>query len=276
MSRPEHVASGPSRGEGKSLRIWYQSFTEPRETLHYHDRLVRYAASAAREGTTIELQGMSPPSRRHRITEMRCAVEVVSNAIAAERAGFDAFVVGHFQDSGLYEARSAVDIPVIGLGESAMLHACTLGSTIGLVTIHPVFIPIHREQVRRYGLQDRITDVRAVVTGGSDYVRAFQDPGYALELAATYTREFGAMVQAGIEVILPAGGLPALLFGQEVRAAAAPAVLVDCISIAVMACEMAVGLRRFNGLGPSRSMTFAKPDEAALAALLPGRPRPAA
>lgn len=79
------------------------------------------------------------------------------------------------------------------------------------------------------------------------------------------------MVGAGVEVVLPAGGLPALLFGNEVRATAAPAVLVDCISIAVKACEMAVDLQRFNGTGPSRRSTFSLPSDAALDAL--GMPR---
>src|SRR5690606_35019285 len=134
---PEHIACGQPQEPARPLRIWYQSFTEPNETGHYHERLVRYAASAARQGTSIEVRGMTPPSRRHRITELRCAVDVVRNAVTAERDGYDAFLVGHFQDSGLYEARSCVDIPVIGLGECSMLHACTLGATIGLITIHP-------------------------------------------------------------------------------------------------------------------------------------------
>jgi allantoin racemase len=268
MTGPEHVAHG-GRTErlSKPLRVWYQSFTEPQETAHYHDRLVGYAASAARAGTTIDVKGMSPPSRRHRITELRCALDVVRNAIEAERAGFDAFLVGHFQDSGLYEARSAVDIPVVGLGESSMLHACTLGSTVGLITIHPCFIPIHRDQIRRYGLHERITHVSAVESSGTDYVRAFQDPAAARDLADKYVREIDALVRGGTEVVLPAGGLPALLFGDEVRTSAAPGVLVDCISIAIKACEMAVDLRRFNGTGPSRLMTFSKPSDAALAAI---------
>lgn len=155
----EHVAQGGQQ-PAKPIRIWYQSFTDPRETVHYHELLVRYAAGASRQETTIEVKGMSPPGRSHRSTELRCAVDVVRNAIAAERSGYDAFLLGHFQDSGLYEARACVGIPVIGLGESAMLHACTLGSTIGLVTISPVYIPFHREQVRRYGLQDRVVDVK--------------------------------------------------------------------------------------------------------------------
>jgi allantoin racemase len=254
------------------VRIWYQSFTSHDEARSYHDRLVAYAAGAARAGTTIDVFGMEPPSRRHRVTELRCALDVVRNAVRAEQEGYDAFILGHFQDSGLWEARSAAGIPVVGLGESSMLHACTLGTTIGLITIHPTFIPYHHEQIRRYGLQERVVAVRAVNSAAADYVRAFRDPEAAKALAQHYTHEIGALVQAGVEVVLPAGGLPALLFGAEVKASAAPALLLDSISVAIKAAEMAVDLKRFNGTGASRALAFAPPSDAALEAI-GARPR---
>ena len=160
----------------QGMRIWYQSFTDPKETHRYHKRLTDYLASVAAPGTTIDVVGMTPPSRRHRTTELRCAVDVVKNAIRAGREGYDAFLLGHFQDSGLWDARSATAIPVIGLGESAMLHACTLGRKIALITIHPIHIPYHEEQILRYGLQQRVVHVAAVESYASDYVTAFGDP----------------------------------------------------------------------------------------------------
>jgi allantoin racemase len=249
------------------VRIWYQSFTDPDETRLYHERLVKYAAGAARKGTKIEIVGMQPPSRRHRITELRCALDVVRNAVRAGQEGYDAFILGHFQDSGLWEARSTADIPVIGLGEASMLHACTLGSTIGLITIHPTFIPYHHEQIRRYGLQKRVVAVRAVDSRTSNHVRAFGDAKAAKALAAHYKREIKALVSDGIEVVVPAGGLPALLFGAEVKATAAPAARLDSISIAIKAAEMAVDPKRFNGTAVSRALTFAPPSEVALEAI---------
>lgn len=47
------------------------------------------------------------------MVEFRCAREMICNAIQAEREGYDAFIVGHFQNAGPYEARAAVDTPVI-------------------------------------------------------------------------------------------------------------------------------------------------------------------
>ena len=73
----------------------------------------------------------------------------IRNALEAERAGYDAFVIGHFQEPGLLEIRGAVDFPVIGLGEATFLAALSMGRKLGLVTIDPIFIDWHERQVHR-------------------------------------------------------------------------------------------------------------------------------
>jgi Asp/Glu/hydantoin racemase len=75
--------------------------------------------------------GISPPDRYlHPLSEFRCAAQVIRNAIRAEQQGYAAFVIGHFQEPGLHECKVSVSIPVVGLGESTMLYACTLGRKI--------------------------------------------------------------------------------------------------------------------------------------------------
>jgi Asp/Glu/hydantoin racemase len=249
------------------MRIWYQSFTHPDEARPYQQRLSAYLARAARPQTTFELAGMDPPSRKHRVTELRCAVEVVRNALRAEREGYDAFILGHFQDSGLWEARSAVGIPVIGLGEQTMLHACTLGGRIGLITIDPYYIPFHREQVRRYGLEQRVVAVAAVQTSAPDYVRAMDDAAARRAIRDKFQAQVDLLVAQGVEVIIPAGGLPSMLLEDEKDMPLQGAVLLNGLAVVVKAAEGAVELRRLNGTGPSRASTFAPPSEAALKTL---------
>jgi Asp/Glu/hydantoin racemase len=146
-----------------SARIWYQSFTDLAVDAAYFSRLDAYLRSVSGAGFEIAVAGMQPGDRYlHPITEFRCAAQVIANALGAERAGYDAFVIGHFQEPGLAEARAAVGIPVIGLGEAAMLHALTLGRRIGLVTINPLFIPYHQDQIARHGLQQRVVAVAAL------------------------------------------------------------------------------------------------------------------
>jgi len=142
------------------MRIWYQSFVDPAEQAPYIDRLRDRLRAVAAPGIEIDVHGISPPDRFfHPITEFRCAEQTIHAALAAERAGYDAFVIGHFQEPGLTECRGAVDIPVIGLGEATMLFACSIGRRIGLVTIDPVFVSWHEEQVIRHGLLQRVGEI---------------------------------------------------------------------------------------------------------------------
>jgi allantoin racemase len=146
-----------------SSRVWYQSFTDPDVDAAYFDRLSAYLRSVAGPGIEVDAHGIQPGDRYlHPITEFRCAAQVIANALEAQDRGYAAFVIGHFQEPALNEALAAVDIPVIGLGEASMFHACTLGRKVGLVTINPVFVPYHEEQIARHGLGERVVAVRAV------------------------------------------------------------------------------------------------------------------
>src|SRR5262249_59528807 len=111
------------------------------------DRLLAYLNELAAPGFEFAFSGIAPPDRHlDRLTELRCSAQALAAAIEAERDGVDAIVLGHFQDAGLWELRSAASIPVVGLGESSMLYACQLGYRFGLITIHPNFVEWHEEQ----------------------------------------------------------------------------------------------------------------------------------
>lgn len=252
MEQGKGNASGPAR-------VWYQSFVDPDEQRPYIERLKTHLASVADPGFTFEVRGISPPDRHfHPITEFRIAAQVIRNALEAEEQGFDAFVVGHFQEPGLNESKAAVDIPVLGLGESTMLHACTLGRKIGLVTINPIFIPWHEDQVVRYGLQQRVVGVRAVNTDVDDYMRGFEDPAAYEAVREQFRKQAGPLLDMGVEVLVPAGGLPMLLFSREKGFAIGGATVLNGITVTSKMAEAAVKLKRLDGTSVSRAAWFAK------------------
>jgi len=254
------------------MHIWYQSYTDPDEHSEYFTRLDAFLGTVAGPDTSIRLEGLVPSAKHvHGLTEFRCADQVVRNAVQAEREGCDAFVIGHFQDAGLAEARSAVNIPVVGLGESTMLQSCLLGRRIGLVTIDKVFIPWHEDQVARYGLQERVVAVRAIDTNLDEFMRAFAtEEGYATVLDR-FRAQVRPMVADGIDVVIPAGGLPMLLFGREPGLAIDGAPVVNGIPISLEMAEMAVRLRELGGLGASRVGSYAPPPTVALEEFLGDR-----
>jgi allantoin racemase len=243
----------------RPAHVWYQSFVHPQEQAPYIERLQAFVDAAASPGIRFEVHGLDPPDRHfHPLTEFRCAAQTIRNALEAERAGYDAFVVGHFQEPGLLEIRSAVDMPVVGLGEATMLAALTMGGRLGLVTIDPCFIDWHERQVRAHCLDRRVVGVRAVHMDLPSFMRAFtDDAGYAA-VHADFTEQVRPLVAAGAEVIIPAGGLPMLLFARERPFVIDGALVLNGIAVAVKATEMALALRRLTGSVVSRRGTYAK------------------
>jgi allantoin racemase len=246
-------------------RLWYQSFVHPVEQAPYVERLQHQLDQMASPGVRFEVHGLDPPDRFfHPLTEFRCAAQTIRNALQAQREGYDAFVIGHFQEPGLLEIRGALDIPVIGLGETTMLAACTMGRQFGLVTIDPAFIDWHERQVRAHGLSERVTGVRAIQIDVPGFMRAFTDETAYRKVRADFIEQVRPLVARGAEVIIPAGGLPMLLFARECPFAVDGALVLHGIAVAARAAEMAVGLQRLTGSVVSRRGTYAKAPQACI------------
>jgi allantoin racemase len=250
-------------------RIWYQSFVDPVEQQPYISRLQALLDQYAAPGIHFEVHGITPPDRYlSPLTEYRCAGSAIRNAIEAQRTGCAAFAMGHFQEPGLLECRTAVDIPVLGLGEATMLHALTLGRTFGLVTINAAFTPWLRDQIFHLGVQARSVGVRALDTQVATYMRAYDDESAYRAVKEAFCREAGVLVEAGAEVIIPAGGLPMLLFARERGFEIEGAPVVNGIAVLVAAAEAAIKLQGLTGAAISRRGTYAKAPPEAVAEFL--------
>src|SRR4051812_16230631 len=251
--------------EDQPMRIWYQSFVDEAEQRPYIDRLTVRLQRLSSPGTVVEVHGVSPPDRFfHPLTEFRCADQTIRNALRAAEEGFDAFVIGHFQEPGLTECRGAVDIPVIGLGEASLLYGCTLGRKIGLVTIDPVFIPWHEEQVARHGLEKRVAGVTAIKADLPRFMAAFEDSATQAQVREDFVRQVEPLVAAGADVLIPAGGLPMLLFAEQQPFLVHEAVVLEGIATVLKAAEMAISLHRVTGAAASRRGMFARASEGAV------------
>lgn len=243
----------------RPARIWYQSFVHPVEQAPYIARLQGLLDSVAGPGVRFEVHGLDPPDRFfHPLTEFRCAAQTIRLALEAERAGYDAFVIGHFQEPGLLEIRGAIDIPVVGLGEASMLAALTMGRRFGLVTIDPVFIDWHERQVRAHGFEQRVAGVRAIHADLPGFMRAFTDEAAYAAVRAEFVEQVRPLVAARAEVVIPAGGLPMLLFARECPFVVDGAVVLNGIATVAKAAEMAFALHRLTGAAVSRRGTYAK------------------
>jgi len=256
-----------------TYRIWFQGATDRKFMAPYIAKVeahLKAILDPAFEGT---FHTTTPPATTtHAITEFRIAGQFVRSAVEAERQGYDAMAITHFQDAGLAEVKSVTDLPVLGLGETTLFHSCTLGRKLGLVTINPVFIPWHEDQVIRYGLQSRVVGVRAVDAKVSDFIDAFADEKAYGKLELLWTRECRKLLDAGADVIVPAGGLPMMLFGAESGANFEGAPIVNGITLLAKMAETAIKLRRVAGMAKvSRRSNYARPPQKALEEFLENR-----
>jgi len=235
------------------MKIWWQSFVDASASASYMALLSDYLNSIASPGTTVEVHGMSPPDRAFsRLSEFRCAILAVDNGITSAEQGYDAFVLGHFQEPGLMELKSAVSIPVIGTGEATLHLAAQMGRRIGLVSLDDVYRDWHLEQGDLYGMPGRISHVAGMNVEPSDFSAAFAGDAAAKErMIAAFRKVAEPMVAGGADVIVPAGVLPGLLIAGEYGLKVGHAPVVNCAAVALMQAEMQVRLYRLNGLEPA-------------------------
>ncbi|HYL90105.1 MAG TPA: aspartate/glutamate racemase family protein [Burkholderiales bacterium] len=247
-------------------KLWFQGATDRQFTAPYIAKVEAHLTSILDPEFSATFHTTTPPATTtHAITEYRIGRNLIKNAVQAEQQGYAAVAITHFQDAGLAEVKSVVDIPVLGLGETTLFHACTLGRKLGLITINPVFIPWHEDQVIRYGLQSRVVGVRAVQATVADFIDAFASPKGLEKLKPLWERECRILLDAGADVIVPAGGLPMMLFGSERGANYEGAPIVNGITLIAKSAEMAVRLRESAGMAAvSRRSNYVKPPEKAL------------
>ncbi len=246
------------------MKLWYQSMSRQAEWGGY-PRTLRDILDKVRDpDTEIHVAGITEiggTGDQFRYLEYLETGEVLKNVHRAVREGFDAFLIGNIADPGLQEAREIADIPVLGLCELALHVACMMGASFSLVTINEKFTPRIVENVRRYGLHDRLAAVnRMQVERLTDLGVAFDDADARERIVAQFNRAARANAEAGAEVVIAAGGVVmALLAHADIHEAAGMPIL-NGITNLVKLGEMAVKMNRLmGGRFTSKRCTYAPP-----------------
>jgi allantoin racemase len=149
--------------------------------------------------------------------------------IAAHASGYDAVILAISFDTALGAAREVLNVPVVGITESALLEASAQGGKIGLVTFGSVSNSLYDELLVRYRLDERVAAIETIeVTAAADYLgQAGRDEAVVESaLRLTARSDVAAIVICGAAVVGIARrlqhGVPAPLFdgaGPSVAAA---------------------------------------------------------
>lgn len=242
------------------MKILYQSYVNNALSEPYIRHLTAYLNRIKNEDTEIVIGEMDPPDDyAHGVMEYRCGYQALQKVYEAEENGYDAIILGHFQDPGLAEAKAIVDIPVLGLGETSMLHACQLAEKTALVTINPRFIPYHEEQILKYRLENRIIGVSALNFKPGEFTALFDDPDQIESTMDSLKEQALPLIERGAEMIIPAGGIPMLACVQAGGVMIGDVPVLNGLSVILKQAEMAVQLRQLGEYKTSRAGRYLKP-----------------
>ena len=168
--------------------------------------------------------------------------------LAAEHAGnYDALVIAAFGDPGLWGIREAVDIPVMGLTEAALMSACMLGNRFSIIAISHRITAWYRECVQANGLAGRLASIRCLQ-------QPLRDIGTVQADHETRLRELclQAIEEDGADVLVLAGA-PLAGLARTIRTDI-PVPLVEGVSSAVRHAEtlssLAPGLAKRGSFAP--------------------------
>lgn len=209
----------------------------PNTSAGVTDRLVASGRLVASPGTALismtATRGVPYIATR---AEAAIGSAVLLEMLAERRGTFDAAIAAAFGDPGLGGARELFDFPVVGMAEAAMLVACTLGRTFGIVSFSKSLEPWFAEIVAWHGLSGRCAAIRTLDEAFKSIDDVQDEKEQVLVELANRTVE-----NDKADVIILAGA-PLAGLANRIRDRV-PVPLVDGIQAAV---TMAEGLVRIN------------------------------
>jgi len=213
------------------------------------DLIEAEARRAAAPGTEVTVM-TAPFGMAYIETRFESLIGAYATAtIAAEQCGnYDAIVVAAFGDPGIDGLREALDIPVVGLTESALMSACLLGKRFSIIAISRRITAWYREVVQANGLEGRLASIRCLDTPLRSIGAVQEDHGEALRALCQ-----AAVDEDGADVLIIAGA-PLAGLARSIKAQI-PVPVVDGVSSAVCHAQTLVSLNP----SPAQRGSFARP-----------------
>jgi Asp/Glu/hydantoin racemase len=257
------------------MRIWHQSFTDLTVMPLYRKTLAEHARAVMGDDAAVSVHGLRPGTYaegcapidaiKYRYVAHVHELQICDAALVAEREGFDAVAIGCFFDPGLRAARSLVNIPVLSLGETCALVACSLGRKFGLVTLCEDQSADYTDLMHGYGLERRFAGAVSVDPPIDEFaLEADEERARAIE--ARFDQACERVVARGADIIVPADGvLNEFLVRRGRLSARGDIPVMDSLGVLFQHAAFMVRLARTTRTGVSRHQFYARPSQALVA-----------
>lgn len=172
---------------------------------------------------------------QHDVEAVALPLVALARSLQARAA---AFVIACFSDPGLHVLREAVEVPVLGIMESGLLTALTMGQRVGVIAILERSIPRHLRAYGAMGLQARVAGEMAIGLNVTELSQAERTQARMIEVGRRLRDERGADV-----IVMGCAGM------AQYRQALQQALGVPVVEPSQAAVAMAIGRVRMNWHG---------------------------
>ena len=194
-----------------------------------------------------------PEHLEYHYYEALVLIDILHLVQEAETQGFDAADIGCFYDVGLHAAREvAKRMAVVAPCEASVHIAATLGDTFSIIVGRRKCIPQMRENVRLYGMGDKLASFKSVDLGVPEF---HQDEKETARRFIQVGRE--AIERDGAEVLV-LGCTATYGFYQELQKELGVPV-IDSMLAAFKTAEFAAELKNRFGWSPSKIGGYESP-----------------
>lgn len=242
------------------IRILWQSSTAIERFPAYVQAIHSHAGERCAAGTTISLRGVPGATSQlhYKAFDFLNNRGLFESALRAEREGYDAVAIGCFLDPVLDDLKEALDIPVLGMAETAMHLACTLGRRFAVLSHNAALnTKFHADLITKYGLERHAGPLVSFDLPFGEMEAALGGKaGPCLERIERAGRE---AIAQGAEVILLGCGLMNLVAIRNGMTEIDGAPVLDVSGALLKATESMVVLRRTSGVRVSRKGYYERP-----------------
>jgi Asp/Glu/hydantoin racemase len=222
------------------------------------DTLVRFSDALLGDAAQVEVNLLprSTETLTQQYLKLLNDVQIVEAVLQREEEGYAAALVAPAIDPALFEARSAVGIPVVGSLEAGLALSQFVGTRVGIVAVHPAYAGVIEDDVRRYGLGGRLLGDRPIRLMPLEYdsIEAAV-AGDATALANEISQAATGLIEDGADVIVGA----CQFFGAALWAGGATQFLpdgvpyVDCAGAGLLVAAGLISAKRTLGLAKSEA-----------------------
>jgi len=207
------------------------------------------------DGTEVDVLSMprGPKHLEYLYYQSIAYHEILKAVKKAEKEGYDAAIIGCFDDPALYPAREICETMfVTGPAESAMQLATTLGGSFSIIVGRDKWISQMRENVRKYGFADKLASFRSLGLGVLEF---HADPALTVKRMREEIQK--AVKEDKAEVIILGCTMEFGFFEQLQVEFGVP--VIDVMLASFKHAEFLVGIKQKMNWFTSKALTFASP-----------------